>query len=80
MLSDIEHLQSIMADIIKQTASPTNLPLAGEELLREFRLSDHHDDQVLFTCLIYVFIYLLDTFICYIRIGSRERLLSITEA
>lgn len=45
MMSDIEHLQSIMADIIKQTASPTNLPLAGEELLREFRLSDHHDDQ-----------------------------------
>ena len=48
MLGEIEHLQSVLADIIKQTISPSTLPLAGEELVRDFRLSDHHnyDDQV----------------------------------
>lgn len=46
MLSELEHLQSILADIIKQTISPSTLPLAGEDLVRDFRLSDHHDDQV----------------------------------
>lgn len=45
MLSELEHLQSILADIIKQTISPSTLPLAGEDLVRDFRLSDHHDDQ-----------------------------------
>lgn len=45
MLSEIDHLQSILADIIKQTVSPSTLPLAGEELVRDFRLSDHPDDQ-----------------------------------
>ena len=47
MLSEIEHLQSILADIIKQTISPSTLPLAGEDLVRDFRLSDHPDDQVM---------------------------------
>ena len=47
MLSEIEHLQSILADIIKQTISPSTLPLAGEDLVRDFRLSDHPDDQVI---------------------------------
>ena len=44
----MEHFQSILADIIKQTISPSTLPLAGEDLIREFRLSDHNngDDQV----------------------------------
>ena len=48
MLGEIEHLQSVLADIIKQTISPSTLPLAGEDLVRDFRLSDHHnyDDQV----------------------------------
>lgn len=47
MLGEIEHLQSVLADIIKQTISPSTLPLAGEDLVRDFRLSDHHnyDDQ-----------------------------------
>lgn len=47
MLGELEHLQSILADIIKQTISPSTLPLAGEDLVRDFRLSDHHnyDDQ-----------------------------------
>lgn len=49
MLSEIEHLQSVLADIIKQTISPSTLPLAGEDLVRDFRLSDHHnyEDQVM---------------------------------
>ena len=48
MLGEIEHLQSILADIIKQTISPSTLPLTGEDLVRNFRLSDHQnfDDQV----------------------------------
>lgn len=48
MLGEIEHLQSVLADIIKQTISPSTLPRAGEDLVRDFRLSDHHnyDDQV----------------------------------
>ena len=51
MLGEIEHFQSVLADIIKQTISPSTLPLAGEDLVRDFRLSDHHnnyyDDQVM---------------------------------
>lgn len=43
MLGEIEHLQSILADIIKQTISPSTLPPAGEDLVRDFRLSDHHN-------------------------------------
>ena len=48
LFGEVEHFQSILADIIKQTISPSTLPLAGEDLIREFRLSDHNnvDDQV----------------------------------
>lgn len=48
MLGELEHLQSVLEDIVKQTKNPTVLPPAGEDLVREFRLSDHHnyDDQV----------------------------------
>lgn len=47
LFGEVEHFQSILADIIKQTISPSTLPLAGEDLIREFRLSDHNngDDQ-----------------------------------
>lgn len=48
MLGELEHLQSVLEDIVRQTKNPTVLPPAGEDLVREFRLSDHHnyDDQV----------------------------------
>lgn len=47
MLGELEHLQSVLEDIVRQTKNPTVLPPAGEDLVREFRLSDHHnyDDQ-----------------------------------
>lgn len=50
MLGEIEHLQSILADIIKQTISPSTLPPAGEDLVRDFRLSDHHNYEEQVKC------------------------------
>lgn len=51
MLSEIEHLESLLADIVKQTYNPAALPIVGEDLVRNLRLSDHSsgswdDEQV----------------------------------
>jgi len=51
MLNEVEHLESLLVDIVKQTYNPANLPVVGEDLVRNLRLSDHSsgswdDEQV----------------------------------
>ncbi|KAK3751291.1 hypothetical protein QZH41_012201 [Actinostola sp. cb2023] len=41
MLSEVEHLEPLLVDIVKQTYNPACLPVVGEDLVRNLRLSDH---------------------------------------
>ena len=37
LISEIEHLQTLLEDTIKQCINPTNLPLASEDLINNFK-------------------------------------------
>ena len=40
MMGEIAHLETILADIVKQMVSPETLPPAGEDLVNNFRFPD----------------------------------------
>ena len=41
ILREINHLESLLEDINKQTVNPNSLPLAGEDMLRSMKLSEN---------------------------------------